>query len=204
MEPTLVASPANEEVVPASLADGQPFVLTGQLGLDQLLRIERIKARILRPLSTLALGVSFCFVLLPGVAMTLWLTEASFIQSVGTLGQFVFIGLLLLGFIWGKPCFDAWRLRRRYQSGELQPEQIAWKFTADSLEMISDNIEARDAWGQLAFVGEGEEMLVLRNRGGYRLYCLPREFATEEDWNRLREVVRSRPARALAALHGAD
>ena len=168
-----------------AIAGEVPLVLAGLVDLDQLLRISRLKRQ---PHIQRFVGVVFVLAIVFVGAILWWfepgpeLWAASGLQ-IAVLSLFLVLGLL-------KPQFDAWLLRRSFESGRTRPEWTTWTISTAGVSLLTESLETHEAWSQLQYRGEEEEMLVLFNPSSFRFHFLPREFATDEQWERLRMLVR--------------
>lgn len=171
-------------LTPPAIAGEEPIVLAGLVDLDQLLRIGRFKHQ---PVVKIVSIVFILAVILVGAF--LWWSEPrpQFLIACGI--KMAVLGLLCM---WGlfKGQIEAWLLRRSFRGGRTRPQWTTWTISTSGVSMLSEALETHETWDQLRYRGEGENMLVLFNPASFRFHFLPREFATEEQWERLRALAR--------------
>lgn len=175
---------------PETVGD-ESIVISGLVGLDQLLRIQQLKRQ---PQIVKFVSIVVVLVIILG-GMIHWWSEprpgkwAEYGFQVAVLGLFYVLGLF-------KRQLDAWLLRRSHASGRTRPQWMTWTISASGVSMLTEAFESHESWSQLKFLGEAEDMLVLFNPTSYRFHFLPREFATEEQWEVLRGIVRDNAVRS--------
>ena len=173
-----------------TLAGEEPIVLAGLVDLDQLLRIQRLQRQ-----PQILLFVSVVVILAIALVGTiLWWSEPQ-PELWAKYGMNMAVAGLLYVLCLFKSRIDAWLLRRSFASGRTRPQWTTWTISASGVSLLTAALETHESWSQLQYRGESENMLVLFNRASYRFHFLPREFATDEQWDALRRIVRENAVR---------
>jgi hypothetical protein len=172
------------------IAGEAPIVLAGLVDLDQLLRIGRLKRN-----PHVRKFVMIVVVLLAAhMAAILWWSESN-PGSWAVCGFMMAVATLVYAICIHEPELSAWRLRRSYESGRAHPQWTTWTVSAAGVSLLTEALETHEAWNQLRYCGEAENMLVLSNQSSLRFHFLPREFATNQQWESLRQIVRENTVR---------